>query len=355
MVQKPPSLDFGRSPRKLGYRMPAEWEPHEATWLSWPHDLETWPRELEELETTYVEIIKHLHDGEKVRILVSDRSEEKRVFKLLREKGIENNIFIHEIPTDSPWIRDYGPVFINHQEAGSQGLIDWTFNAWGGKYASFDRDDAVPGQIARLFKVQKFGSDLVMEGGAIETNGSGTGLVTEQCLLNPNRNPSLGREDIEQILKEFLDLKQIIWLGEGIAGDDTDGHVDEIARFVSADTICAVSEKNSNDENFRALRENWFRLSEALDLNGNSFRLVALPMPEKIERRGKRFPASYANFYVGNKAVLVPTFGQKSDSATLGILRELFPDRKVAGIDAIPLVYGQGALHCITQQQPAWL
>ena len=346
MAQKSSSPNFGLSPRKLGYRMRAEWELHEATWLSWPRDLETWPKELNEIESIYVKIIKHLYEGEKVRILIHDSAEEAHVRRLLLKEGIKENIFFHEIPTDSPWIRDYGPTFVT-EKTGRLALINWVFNAWGKKYAAYERDDAVPSQIAESLHVKEFQSDLVMEGGAIEVNGAGTCLVTEQCLLNPNRNPSLGQKEIEQVLKDFLDLKQIIWLGEGIAGDDTDGHVDEIARFVSTDTICAVSEENSGDENFSALRENKTRLS------GNSFRLVLLPMPEKIERNGKRYPASYANFYIGNKAVLVPIFGQKTDAKALGILRELFPDRKVVGMEGIPLVYGQGAFHCITQQQPA--
>ena len=351
MKPKPSALNLGRSPHKLGYRMPAEWELHEATWLSWPQDRETWPQELEQVEAAYLEIIKHLHEGEQIRILVHGKAEEGRVSKWLREKGIKGNVFFHEIPTDSPWIRDYGPTFISNQ-MGSQGLVDWQFNAWGRKYDSFGRDDAVPGQIARLLDIQKFRSDLVMEGGAVEVNGRGVCLVTEECLLNPNRNPSLDRTEIEGVLKDFLGLEQVIWLGEGIAGDDTDGHIDELARFVSQGIIAVALEENLDDENFKPLQENWNRLSRALDQNGKPFKLVALPMPEKIEMNGKRFPASYANFYMGNQAVLVPTFRQKSDSKALGILAELFPDRKVVGIDAIPLVYGQGALHCITQQQP---
>jgi agmatine deiminase len=197
--------------------------------------------------------------------------------------------------------------------------------------------------------MKEFRTDMVMEGGAIEVNGSGTCLATEQCLLNSNRNPSLGQAEIEQIHKDLLGLNQLIWLGEGSAGDDTDGHMDEIARFVSSNIICAASEEDSTDENFKSLRDNWNRLSKI----GNLFRLIALPMPDKIEMNGKRYPASYANFYIGNKTVLVPIFRQKTDSKALGILKELFPDRNVVGIDAIPLVYGQGALHCITQQEPA--
>ena len=347
MDQKPLSPNLERSPRKLGYRMSAEWELHEATWLAWPHDRETWPRELAQVESTYFEIIKHLHEGEKIKILVNDQNEENRVSKWLSEKGIKKNVFFHVIPTDSPWIRDYGPTFIK-EKTGRSALVDWTFNAWGRKYASFEQDDVVPHKIAQSLGVKEFRSDLVMEGGAIEVNGSGTCLVTEQCLLNPNRNPSLGQKEIEQALANFLDLKQFIWLGEGIAGDDTDGHIDELARFVSPDTMCAVLEENSNDENFKPLRENWSRLSKV-----SAFRLISLPMPEKIEMNGKRYPASYANFYIGNKTVLVPIFGQKNDSKALGILKELFSDRKVIGIDAIPLVYGQGAFHCITQQEPA--
>ena len=337
-------------PSAMGYRMPAEWESHKATWLAWPHDLETWPDQLAKIEATYLEVIEHLYLDEEVHILVEDGEAEEYVSKKLRQNGITKNIFTHPIKTDSPWIRDYGPLFLVRKQGGLA-FAKWHFNAWGRKYP-FQKDNCVSDKLASTIQTQTFRAGIVLEGGSIDVNGAGTGVATEQCLLNPNRNPLLGRKEIEQYLNDFLDIRHLIWLGKGIAGDDTDGHVDEVARFAAPRTVICTIEHNQSDQNFKVLKENYERLCESTDQDGSRLNVVRFPMPEKIEIRGIRFPASYVNFYIANKFVLVPTYHQKNDAAALGILKDLFPDRDVVGIFCVPLVYGQGALHCITQQQP---
>ncbi|MBI4358628.1 MAG: agmatine deiminase family protein [Candidatus Omnitrophica bacterium] len=358
----------GEVPSALAYRMPAEWEPHEATWLAWPHDRETWLTELSELEAIYVEIIEYLHLGEKVHILVQDAKTQGSVSRKLRERGITKNIFLHRIKTDSPWIRDYGPIFIVPAHLnplplgggegrvrglrGQLGVTNWVFNAWGGKYKPFDQDNLVPIRVAGLFAKEEFSTEMVLEGGSIDVNGLGTCMTTEACLLNSNRNPGFGREAIEARLHDFLGIKHIIWLEKGIEGDDTDGHVDEIARFVDSKTVVLATEGNPEDENRTSLKKNWEILSRACDQDGNKLSVVPLPMPERVVREKMRLPASYANFYVANQCVLVPVFGDENDTKALGILESLFSTRRVVGISAIPLIYGQGGIHCITQQEP---
>ena len=333
------------------FRMPAEWEPHEATWLAWPHDLETWPKQIEEIETLYIEIIRQLHVGEKVNILVDDTQTEDHVSKKLREYDIVKNVVLHMIETDSIWVRDYGPTFAT-QNNGSKSLIKWKFNAWGGKY-SYQKDRLVSSKLARILNLKPFETDLVLEGGSIDVNGSGVLMTTEECLLNPNRNPQLKREQIEQSLKNFLGVKKIIWLGKGIEGDDTDGHVDEIARFVSTNKIVIGMDRDENPYNYQVLIENRKRLRNTTDEDGKPFEIIEVPMPSKVRAGKLTLPASYVNFYIGNKCVLVPIFNDKNDTKALGILRDLFPKRNVVGIPAVPLIYGQGAIHCMTQQEPA--
>ncbi len=335
----------------LGYRMPAEWEPHKATWLAWPHDLETWPDQLAEVEDTYVQIIEQLYRGEEIHILVEDGKTEDYVFGKLGQQGIIKNVFLHQIKTDSIWIRDYGPIFLVGK-SGELALTNWEFNAWGRKYDSYESDNGVPEALSSIVKAQEFKTNIILEGGSVDVNGLGTCMITEQCLLNPNRNKDLNRQKIEQCLKDFLGVRHFIWLGGGIAGDDTDGHIDDVARFVDPRTVVTCTEEGSRDENFKVLRENLRCLSKSVDQDGNSLNVVNLPMPEKVEANGMRFPASYANFYIANKCVLVPIFRDKNDTKALGILKDLFPGRNVIGIPAIPLIYGQGAIHCITQQEP---
>ena len=335
----------------LGYRMPAEWEPHEATWLSWPHDLETWPAQLPELENTYIEMIACLSDGEKVHILVHDEKSKGYVLNKLKQAGITKNIFIHQVETDSPWIRDYGPIFLAGKSK-KLAFTNWAFNAWGKKYSAFQKDNQVSKRIGQILKAEEFMVDTVLEGGAIDVNGLGSALATEECCLNPNRNAHLSRKDMERQFRDFLGIRHLIWLEAGIHGDDTDGHIDEVARFVGPRTIVAALEWDSHSPNFEILKKNWERLSRSADQDGKPLEVVTIPMPEKVETEGVVYPASYVNFYIGNKTVLVPIYHKKSDPIALGILKSIFPSRKVVEISAIPLIYGLGAIHCITQQEP---
>lgn len=331
--------------------MHAEWEPHEATWLVWPRDREVWPHELEELERVYLRMIGVLSGGEKVHVLVRDMAEEARVLGLLAAAGITHDVFFHLVTTASVWIRDYGPIILCG-DGGRRALVRWQFNAWGGKYAALARDREVPGVFSDFLKLSEFAPDMVLEGGSIDVNGAGALLTTEQCLLHQNRNPQLKRQEIESRLKSFLGVRHIIWLGAGIAGDDTDGHVDDIARFVGLRTVLAARERDRSDPNFAPLEDNRRRLSKAVDQDGKPLEVIALPMPGTVTAKGERLPASYANFYIGNRCVLVPVFGDPNDDHALGILRDLFPKREVVGIPCGLLVRGLGALHCATREEP---
>lgn len=341
-----------QTPKRSGFRLPAEWERHEGTWLAWPHDLETWPRDIAEVEQIFVQMIEALHTGEKIHILVNTGAEERYVFSMLREKGIKENIFFHPIETAGVWIRDYGPMILVGKKR-ERVFLNWRFNAWGGKYEAHQKDKDVPKRLSSYFKLPVFNPDMVLEGGAVDSNGAGVFLTTEQCLLNSNRNPHMTREQIEKYLEDFLGARRVIWLGSGISGDDTDGHVDDVARFVAPGKIVLASEKDRSDSNYAALRENQKRLSETAGPSGSPFELILLPMPAKMTAGGERLPASYANFYIGNHCVLVPTFRDKNDDRALGVLKELFPEKKVIGIFSTPLLKGLGAIHCATREEPA--
>jgi agmatine deiminase len=332
--------------------MPAEWERHEATWLSWPHKEESWPGKLAAIPPIWVRMVRELTAGENVCILVNESAPAAKVRELLREGGVDlGRVRLHEVPTDDAWMRDHVPTFIRH--GGDLALVDWKYNAWGGKYPPWEKDDRVPEHLEALLSLPRFSPGIVLEGGSIDVNGRGALLTTEQCLLNPNRNPHLGRAEIEQILCDNLGVNHIVWLGDGIEGDDTDGHIDDLTRFIDATTVVTVVEDDPRDVNHERLRDNHRRLGEMKDQDGRPLRVVTLPMPEPIFYDGTRLPASYANFYVGNEVVLVPIFGQRRDEAALSILAGLFPGRRVAGINATDLVWGLGAFHCVTQQQPA--
>ncbi|MBM3897789.1 MAG: agmatine deiminase family protein [Thaumarchaeota archaeon] len=334
-------------PKALGYRMPAEWEFHSGTWITWPHNIETWPNRLPEVEDTFAKMVDALSGNEQVNILVN--SIEMKNHVLEKVKPVSENVFTHIIETCDSWIRDYGPTFIVNEKRLA--LIDWRFNAWGGKYDPWPHDDDVPSKIATILDIPIFSPDMILEGGSIEVNGAGSCLTTESCLLNPNRNPSLSRAQIEERLKNYLGLNKIIWLKGGIAGDDTDGHIDDIARFVNASTVICCLEEDQSDENYSVLTENYTRLLNALDQDGKKISIIPLPMPEKIDSE-KRLPASYANFYIGNNVVLVPTFDDPNDKRALRVLQASFPKRAVIGIDSKALVEGFGAFHCLTLQQP---
>jgi len=339
-----------QDPSKLGYRMPAEWEKHSATWLAWPHNKETWEN-IGEVEKTYLEIIRALHTGEKVNILVNDANSKDSVKEKLSENKINiKNIFFYVIPTVDAWIRDYGPNFVIKKNNKSKIAFNhWQFNAWGSKYEDLKRDYLVPKKINEFLRMLCFKPEIVLEGGSIEVNGNGICMTTEQCLLNKNRNPNLSKAEIEQHLKDYLGGKEIIWLKSGIEGDDTDGHIDNIARFVNKNTVlCSFAEET--DKNYDALGEN-FEILNSYKQNNEKLRILRLPLSE-VEYKEKRLPASYTNFYIGNYAVLVPLFQNKNDKRALKILKSVFPGRKIVGIDCRELVCGFGGIHCITQQQP---
>ena len=345
------------TPRSLGYSMPAEWMPHRATWLAWPHNRETWPTQLETVREVWVRMMQALAEGEQVVLLVNDERTREDVIARLKEVGAAmDTISILKMVTVDVWMRDYGPTFLTR--GGSENPMafnDWIFNGWGRKYRAYEDDDRIAKDIASLLQVPVFNHPVVLEGGSIEVNGAGTCLTTEQCLLNRNRNPHMSRGKIEQFLKDALGVSHLIWLGEGIIGDDTDGHIDDIARFVNPMTVVCILETNSNDENYAPLRENYERLQGARDQNGHRLSVVTLPCPAPVEYEGSRLPASYANFYIGNQVVLAPVFDDPNDYKALGILQELFPERRVVGLPCKALVAGLGAIHCVTQQEPTIL
>jgi agmatine deiminase len=345
------------TPAALGYRMPAEWEPHVATWFSWPRpEGISFPGKYETVPPVYAELIKHLVTVEEVHINVWHAEMEAWVRELLRQEGTPlERVFFHHFPSYEPWCRDHGPIFVvrEHEGRRERAVVDWGYNAWGGKYPPFDLDDAVPQHVARWRNLPLFSPPIVMEGGSLDVNGRGTLLTTEACLLNPNRNPHLGKEQIEQYLKDYLGVTHILWLGDGILGDDTDGHVDDLTRFVSADTVVTVVEPDPADPNHEPLVENLRRLKTLRDQDGQPLRVVELPMPRAIEHDGQRLPASYANFYIANEMVLVPTYRDANDKVALEILQREFRDRRVIGIDSTELIWGLGSFHCISQQEPA--
>jgi agmatine deiminase len=344
------------TPAELGYRMPAEWHRHRATWLTWPKDPETWPDRVPQVEEIFLQMMAALAPHEMVNLLVDDEEIVASVRSRFAFNGAEN-IRCHQIQTVDSWIRDYGPNFILNDQSGLA-YNDWIFNAWGNKYEELKQDDSIPARLESLLQAPRFEPGIVMEGGSIDVNGAGCVLTTEQCLLNPNRNPQLSKKKIEQCLKNYLGVEKILWLGEGIVGDDTDGHVDDIARFVATDVIVCAIEDDSQDANYKLLQENLRRLRTMTDARGRSFEIVTLPMPGVVggtsasARELDRLPASYANFYIANNVVLVPIFGQANDARALETLQHLFSTRRVVGINCEPLVWGMGAIHCVTQQQP---
>jgi agmatine deiminase len=339
-------------PAALGYRMPAEWEAHAATWLSWPRrEGISFPDSFDSVLPALRAMVKALIESEQVCINVCNGAHEAEARKVLRGLSTERITF-HLIPSNEPWCRDHGPIFLTRDADPKLAVVDWDYNAWGNKYPPFDLDEVVPTGIAEVLKVPTFYPRMILEGGSIDVNGAGALLTTESCLLNKNRNPNLSRDEIEQRLRDYLGVRDILWLGDGIAGDDTDGHVDDLARFVSDYTVVTVVEENRDDENYQPLQENFARLRD-MKIGGRAVEVITLPMPGKIVREGQRMPASYANFYIANSCVLAPTFADPADEVALSVLRECFPKRRVIGIDCRELIWGLGAFHCLTQQQPA--
>ena len=341
-----------QTPAALGYRMPAEWEPHVATWLSWPRrEGISFPDSFDCVMPTLRAMVEALTESEQVCINVCNGANEAEARAALRELSMERIMF-HRIPTNEPWCRDHGPIFLTRDVDPRLAVVDWDYNAWGGKYPPCDLDEVVPTRVAQILGLPVFYPRMILEGGSIDVNGAGALLTTESCLLNKNRNPNLSRAEIEQRLRDYFGVREILWLGNGIAGDDTDGHIDDLARFVSEHTVVTVVEENGDDENYEPLQENLARLRE-MKIDRRKIDIVSLPMPKKIVREGLRLPASYANFYISNSCVLVPTFADPNDETALAVLQRLFPGRRVIGIDCRELIWGLGTFHCLTQQQPA--
>lgn len=337
------------TPRSLGYRWPAEWEPHAATWVSWPHNPNTWPGNFGVVPARFAEFVRAIAEFEPVRILAGS---ECVMADAQKHVGDHPNVELVDIETNDAWCRDHGPMFL----VGGSGtaLVDWEYNAWGGKYPPFDKDNAVPQKIASLYDRRRFVPGIILEGGSVEGNGLGTILTTASCLLNPNRNSSLDRSGTERYLREFLGATNVLWLVRGeLAGDDTDGHIDQLARFVNPTTIVAAWEDDPADVNYEPLRANFDQLRQMADQNGERLNIVKLPLPKPKFYDGHRLPACYCNFYLANDCVIVPQFDDQADAVAIEILQSLCPDRKVVGVPSLDLVWGLGSFHCLTQQEPA--
>ena len=334
--------------------MPAEWESHEATWISWPDaDGQSFPESYDKVLPALIAMVRAIAESEILRINVRTPDQEREVRALLSPVAPMERVEFFDIPTNEPWCRDHGPIFVRRPKTPKLAINDFGYNAWGGKYPPFDADDVVPTTIANRLRLPLFEPGFILEGGSVDTNGEGALLTTESCLLNPNRNPSLSRGEIEQGLRNYLGVAQILWLGDGIEGDDTDGHVDDITRFVSRSTVVTVVEPDRADPNHKPLDENLQKLRSMSLVDGTPLSVIELPMPPRIDREGLRLPASHANFYIANTAVLLPAFGGESDRIAASILADLFPTREIIPIDCRELIWGLGAFHCLTQQQPA--
>jgi agmatine deiminase len=359
----------GQTPRRLGYKMPAEWERHEATWIAWPHNATDWPGKFHAIPWVYADIVRRLSAVETVHILVEDQTAENRAQSALARAGTDpHRVRFHRWPTDRAWTRDSGPIFVKKshpsEEHATVAVTNWRFNAWA-KYDNWKQDNEIPARVAEFLKLPAWQPAIrldngeqhriVLEGGSIDVNGSGTLITTEECLLSTDqqRNPGVSREQLEQVFHDYLGIDQVLWLNRGCAGDDTHGHVDDITRFVAENTIVTATETNAGDENHGPLEENLDRLKSAKNLRSKPFNVVELPMPAPVVFDGQRLPASYANFYIANGIVLVPTFNDPNDRKALGILAGVFPDHTVTGIHCGDFIWGLGALHCMTQQQPA--
>ncbi|MGI8436517.1 MAG: agmatine deiminase family protein [Chthoniobacterales bacterium] len=339
-------------PAALGYHMPAEWEPHAATWLSWPRrEGISFPDSYDRVVPALRAMVEALLESEPVNINVCNGAHEAEARAALRDLPNEKLSF-YRIPTNEPWCRDHGPIFLIREKEPRLAVVDWDYNAWGDKYPPYDLDDFVPTRVADELELPVYYPKMIMEGGSIEVNGAGALLTTEGCLLNSNRNPQLSREQIEQRLRDYLGVQEILWLGDGIEGDDTDGHIDDLTRFISERTVVTVLERDESDPNHAPLQANLERL-RSLTIDGKALEILTLPMPARIDRDDLRLPASYANFYIANKSVLLPTFSDPNDEQAIDLLQGVFPGRRVVPIDCRELIWGLGAFHCLTQQQPA--
>ncbi len=342
------------TPKELGYKFPAEFALHSATWLSWPHKEESWPGKIDAIFPSYSLFIKELTKGEKVCINVADEAMKAFAVGHLQKADVDlSKIEFYYHPTNDAWCRDHGPAFlINPDAAQKKVIVDWGYNAWGNKYPPFDLDDVIPTLIGKKLNIPVYYPEIVMEGGSVEFNGKGTLLTSRSCLLNPNRNPHLNQSQIEEYLSNYYGVDQILWIDEGIVGDDTDGHIDDTVRFVNEDTVLTVIEANKNDENYKLLQHNLKQLQQMRLLNGKQLNIIELPMPDKLVYEGQRLPCSYANFYIANKSVIVPVFHSKNDDKALEIIQQCFPSREVIGIDSTDIIWGLGSFHCLSQQEP---
>lgn len=343
------------TPSELGYYFPAEFAPQESMWLSWPHKEESWPGKIETIYAPYSLFIKEVSKGQKVNINVADEAMKAFAIVQLEKAGVNlGQIRFHFFPTNDAWCRDHGPAFlINPKAEQKKALVKWEYNAWGEKYPPHDLDNQIPIKIAAELGIPCFRPGIVMEGGSVEFNGKGTLLTSEACLLNENRNPHLNQAKIEKYLCDYYGVNHILWVGDGIVGDDTDGHIDDITRFVNSDTVVTVVEENKSDENHHLLQENLDRLMQMRLEDGKQLNIVELPMPSPVIYENQRLPASYANFYIANESVIVPTFRDKNDQKALDILTNCFPNRRVVGIDSTDIIWGLGSFHCLSQQEPA--
>ena len=342
------------TPQQLGYSFPAEFAKHDATWLSWPHKEASWPGKIESIYPVYAQFIKLVAEGELVNINVVDEAMKQTALRFVQDAGTNMkkiNFLLH--PTNDAWCRDHGPAFLVNPTEKKKMIVDWGYNAWGGKYPPFDLDDNIPTLIAKHYSIPVVYPGIVMEGGSVDFNGKGTVLTTTSCLLNPNRNPHLDQKQIEEYLQNFYGVNNILWLGDGIVGDDTDGHIDDMTRFVNDDTVVTVVETNKQDDNYHPLQENLKMLKKSRLENGKQLNIVELPMPSAVTYEDMRLPASYANFYISNKYVIVPIFEDKNDDRALEILQQCFPDRKVKGLNSVDIIWGLGSFHCLSQQEPS--
>ncbi|MCF1714758.1 agmatine deiminase family protein [Flavihumibacter sp. RY-1] len=343
-----------KTPAELGYYFPAEFELHRATWLSWPHKEASWPGKIHTIFPYYAEFVKWLAKSERVCINVRDEAMKAFALSHLEKAGVDlSQVDFFFFPTNDAWCRDHGPAFLlNPTLEQPKAVVDWGYNAWGGKYPPFDLDDVIPTRIAEHFGLPVFHPGIVMEGGSVEFNGKGTVMTSTACLLNPNRNPSLNQEKIEWYLQQYYGVQQVLWVDEGIVGDDTDGHIDDTVRFVNEDTVLTVIEENKADENYELLQTNLKQLLQMRLLNGKQLNIVELPMPDELVYDDQRLPCSYANFYIANNYVIVPTFRCTKDDRALQIIQGCFPDREVIGIDSTEIIWGLGSFHCLSQQEP---
>lgn len=347
-------MSYQQTPYQQGYYFPAEFSRHDATWLSWPHKEASWPGKIQLIFPYYAQFIKEIAKYEQVCINVVDHAMREFALKYIREAGGDlKHISFFFNPTNDAWCRDHGPAFlINPDSSHKKVIVDWDYNAWGNKYPPYDLDDIVPTLIGKQFNIPVYHPGIIMEGGSVEFNGEGTVITSASCLLNPNRNPHLGKTEIEKYLQDYYGISQVLWVPGGIVGDDTDGHIDDTVRFVNSDTVLAVIEDKKNDENYEVLRDNLKALNKMRLLNGRQLNVIELPMPNAVVYEDQRLPASYANFYITNGSVIVPTYRCDKDDQALRIITECFPGRTVIGIDSTEIIWGLGSFHCLSQQEP---